>query len=111
MFDELMGSAPFRRFVMGQFTRRLSDLMALVDAIFTHRLDQRMATRLLAHHADRGAIFSMTHQQLADELGSIREVVSRLLKHFEDEGWIAIERGVLHVLSPEQLRQVAAQPR
>ena len=105
MFDRLMGQAFFRRFVMAQFTRRLSDLMAVVDAVFTHRLDQRLALRLLAHQATQGDSFAMTHQRLADELGSIREVVSRLLKQLEDHGWIAIERGSIRVLSVPALKE------
>lgn len=105
-FEPLMDDAVFRRFVLAQFTQRLSDLMALVDAVFTQRLDQRLAARLLAHQAVQGDAFAMTHQQLADELGSIREVISRLLKQFADEGWIAIERGTLRVLRTDDLRRL-----
>jgi CRP/FNR family transcriptional regulator len=107
LFDRLMEGALFRRFVMGQFTQRLSDLMALVDAIFTHRLDQRLAARLLAHRAEAGDVLGLTHQQLADELGSMREVVSRLLKQFEGEGWISIERGAIRVLALDQLHALS----
>jgi CRP/FNR family transcriptional regulator, anaerobic regulatory protein len=110
LFDELMGRSPFRRFVMGQFTQRLSDLMALVDAVFSHRLDQRLAARLLVHRAERGERFALTHQQLADELGSIREVISRLLRQFEDRGWIATERGAIRIVSPAGLQEFAAAP-
>lgn len=109
-FDRLMNDAGFRRFVMAQFTQRLSDLMALLDAVFTHRLDQRLAVRLVAHEAGNGSVCAMTHQQLADELGSIREVVSRLLKQFADEGWIRIERGAIHILAPDQLKRFAGEP-
>ena len=108
-FDRLMNDAGFRRFVMAQFTQRLSDLMALLDAVFTHRLDQRLAARLVAHEARDGAVYAMTHQQLADELGSIREVVSRLLKQFADEGWIRIERGSIHILAPGPLKRFASE--
>jgi len=109
-FDRLMNDAGFRRFVMAQFTQRLSDLMALLDAVVTHRLDQRLATRLVAHEARDGAVCAMTHQQLADELGSMREVVSRLLKQFADEGWIRIERGSIHILAPGPLKRFAIEP-
>jgi CRP/FNR family transcriptional regulator len=109
-FDRLMNEAAFRRFVMAQFTQRLSDLMALLDAVFTHRLDQRLALRLVAHAAGNGGVCAMTHQQLADELGSIREVVSRLLKQFADEGWIRIERGAIHILALDQLKRFAVEP-
>ena len=110
LFDGLMEHASFRRFVVGQFTQRLSDLMALVDAVFTHRLDQRMAARLLAHRVEFGDTFALTHQQLADELGSIREVVSRLLRQFVDKRWIAIERGSIRIVSSIELERFAAAP-
>lgn len=110
LFDDLMEHTPFWRFVMAQFTQRLSDLMALVDAVVTHRLDQRLAARLLAHREDQGELLCITHQQLADELASIREVVSRVLKQFEDQGWIVIERGALRIVSASALKDFAATP-
>lgn len=109
-FDRLMNDTALRRFVMAQFTQRLSDLMALLDAVFTHRLDQRLGLRLVAHEAGNGSVCAMTHQQLADELGSIRDVVSRLLKQFADEGWIRIARGAIHILALDQLKRFAAEP-
>lgn len=110
LFDELMDRTPFWRFVMGQFTQRLADLMALVDAVVAHRLDQRLAMRLLAHRDEQGDVFPVTHQQLADELASAREVVSRLLKQFESQGWIAIERGAIRIVSPAALKDFATAP-
>ena len=101
VFHSALGDADFRQFVMHQFVQRLSDLMALVDAVFMHRLDQRLAARLLAHGPD----CALTHQQLADELGSVREIVTRVLRHFAEEGWVSVERGHVHVLVPEALRR------
>jgi CRP/FNR family transcriptional regulator len=105
-FDALMGEVSFRRLVMAQFAQRMGDLMALVDAVVGHQLDQRLAQRLLAHRAEQGEAFALTHQQLADELGSIREVVSRLLKQFADKGWIALERGSIRVVDAQGLQSV-----
>lgn len=106
-FNRMMDGAAYRGFVVGQFAQRLSDLMALVDAIVTHRLDQRLAARLLAHRLETGDSFAVTHQQLADELGTIREVVTRVLKHFSDEGWIMIERGAIRIRDAAGLAQLA----
>jgi hypothetical protein len=66
---------PFRRFVFGIFADRLADLMALAEAVAFQRLDQRLAHTLLGH----GAVVHATHQMLADELGTVREIVTRLL--------------------------------
>jgi CRP/FNR family transcriptional regulator len=80
--------------------------MALVDAVVGHQLDQRLAQRLIAHHVEKGEAFALTHQQLADELGSIREVISRLLKQFADKGWIALERGSIRIVDAQGLQSV-----
>jgi len=107
LFEALLGQPVFRRYVMGQFARRLSDLMLLLDAVCMHRLDQRLAARLLAHRAEQGDVVAVTHQQLADELGSVREVISRLIKNFAQQGWIRIERGSICILAPAALQQCA----
>lgn len=90
----------FRDALLGQFARRLSELMALVDAVVTHRLDQRLATLLLQH----GEESPFTHQQLADQLGTVREIVSRLLRRFQEEGWVAGERGRVRILDAAALQ-------
>lgn len=85
-------SAGFRRFVFASFSERIAELMLLIEAIAFGRVDERLAERLLAFDAGTGPI-ELTHQQLAAELGTAREVVSRLLKEFERRGWVALTRG------------------
>jgi len=77
--------------------------MALVEAVAFHRLDRRLAAALLG----RGRRVSMTHQQLADELGSVREIVTRLLRGFADQGVVRLTRGAIEVLDASALRRVA----
>jgi CRP/FNR family transcriptional regulator, anaerobic regulatory protein len=96
--------AAFRRFVFGQFATRLADLMALTEAVAFQRLDQRLAGALLGH----GQVLHMTHQQLADELGTVREIVTRLLKRFENSGWVGLSRERIEVLDPVALRRLSA---
>lgn len=103
-FEQWMAAEPFRRFVMGVFADRLADLMALVEAVAFQRLDQRLAAALLG----RGAIVAVTHQALADELGTVREIVTRLLKRFEREGWVRLARERIELLDPPALRELAA---
>ena len=104
VFDQLLGShAPFRQYVFSLFAERLTDLMALVEAVAFHKLDRRLAAALLG----RGRIVALTHQQLADELGSVREIVTRVLRGFADQGWVQSTRGAIEVLDAVALRRVA----
>ena len=104
VFDQLLGShAPFRQYVFSLFAERLTDLMTLVEAVAFHKLDRRLAAALLG----RGRIVALTHQQLADELGSVREIVTRVLRGFADQGWVQSTRGAIEVLDAVALRRVA----
>jgi CRP/FNR family transcriptional regulator len=104
VFDELLaGHAPFRQYVFSLFAERLTDLMALVEAVAFHKLDRRVAAALLGH----GKVVALTHQQLADELGSVREIVTRVLRGFADQGWLQSSRGSIEVLDAVALRRVA----
>ena len=94
----------FRRFVFGIFADRLADLMALAEAVAFQRLDQRLAQALLGH----GAVVRTTHQALADELGTVREIVTRLLKRFERAGCVQLSRERIQVLDAVALRRLAA---
>jgi CRP/FNR family transcriptional regulator len=84
----------FRSQVFNRFSERLTELMNLVTAVAFQKLDQRLASFLVS----KPNPVTMTHQALADELGSFRELVSRLLKDFEHRGWVRLERGQVHVL-------------
>jgi len=96
--------AAFRRFVFGVFGDRLADLMALAEAVAFQRLDQRLAQALLGH----GSSLLTTHQALADGLGTVREIVSRLLSRFERAGWVRLSRERIDVLDGAALRALAA---
>lgn len=97
LFDTLMAlSAPFRRQIMVSYGERLDTLMMLVEEIAFQRMDVRLAEWLRSHAKD--SPLSITHQTLAVELGTAREVVSRLLKDFEREGWVRLARGRIEVL-------------
>ena len=100
LFQELLLEfEPFRRFVFGMYGERLAEMMELVEEVAFRRLDERLA-QLLVH---RGPVIQATHQKLADELGSVREFVSRLLRSFEDRGWVKLERERITVLDPKSL--------
>lgn len=92
LFDRLMNqSADFRLGIMDSYGRRLNDLMLLVEEVAFRRMDERLLHWLEAR-ASQGAI-TITHQELAVELGTAREVISRLLKEFERKGRLRLARG------------------
>jgi CRP/FNR family transcriptional regulator len=99
----LLEDEAFRRFVFSLYGDRLAEVMELVEAVAFRKLDQRLA-QLLVH---RGPLVQETHQKLADELGSVREIVSRLLRSFESHGWVKLERERVSVLDPKALAELA----
>jgi CRP/FNR family transcriptional regulator len=102
-FERCVRHESFRRFIFGIFADRLADLMALAEAVAFQRLDQRLAHALLG----RGISVHTTHQALADELGTVREIVTRLLKRFERAGWVGLARERIDVLDSAALRVMA----
>jgi len=101
----LVEHAPFRDFVFHLFTERIAELMQLVEEVAFARLDQRLAKLLLARSENT---LNVTHQQLADELGSVREIVSRLLKGFAAQGLVALGREQLTLIDRPGLQKIAS---
>ena len=88
----------WRRFVMKLYYERLSELLMLVDSIAFRHVDFRLIEKLKEKAGASNSPVLITHQQLANELGTAREVVSRLLKQLEKEKKIAISRGKIIIL-------------
>ncbi len=101
----MLEHAPFRDFVFHLFAERIGELMQLVEEVAFSRLDQRLAKLILARQDD---VLNVTHQQLADELGSVREIVSRLLKGFAAQGLVLLGREQLTVSDRAGLQKLAA---
>ena len=104
VFNRWLETPAFRNEVLGLFAERMADLTGLIDAVAFQRLDQRLAAALLG----RGTHLALTHQALADELGTVREIVSRLLRRFEREGWVSLSRERIQIADSAALRAVAA---
>lgn len=104
VFGQWLEGSEFRQFVLGVFADRMADLTALVDATAFQKLDQRLAAALLGH----GPVLAVTHQELANTLGTVREMVSRLLQRFEQQGWIELSRERIRIVDSASLRQCAA---
>ena len=101
----LASSDVFRSFVFSAYASRMSDLLLLIEEVAFGRIDARLAAWL----AERGGgELKATHQEIAVELGTAREVVSRQLKEFERRGWVALGRGRLAVQNIKALSALAA---
>lgn len=108
LFDELIASSrDFRRFVFTAFSRRVTNLFHVIEEVAFSRIDVRLAQRLL-QLADSSHRLSATHQDLANELGSAREVVSRQLHEFQRRGWIKAARGEIELTDSRALTGLAA---
>lgn len=92
--DLVLKSPEFRQFVFEALSHRMSHLMALIDDVAFRRVDQRLAGRLLTHVGP----LTVTHQMLADELGTTREVVSRTLESFQERGMLRLGRKRIEIL-------------
>jgi len=105
VFNRLMAhSDGFRHFVFAQIGDRMAWLMYLVQEIAFERTHVRLARKLLEGCGDDHVIYA-THADLAVELGTLREVISRLLKEFEHNGWVELSRGAIRVVNTAGLAQ------
>ena len=96
----------WREFVFELLSQRLSSVMAIVDEVAFRRMDKRLAA-LLNEHSRRSNLIQVTHQEIASELGSSREVISRLLEDFSARGMIEVSRGSIEILDREALEGVS----
>ncbi len=124
--DNVEDHPEWRRFLFGLYAKRLDEVLMLVDEVAFHHMDARLAAYLVKHavggrrsvRAARGARATAspakplpvdrTHAEIADELGTSREVVTRILKDFESDALIETSRGRIRLLDPEKLRERAA---
>lgn len=106
-FDRLLAEeASFRDFVFAAYSRRLIDLLRVVDEVAFGRIDVRLADRLLTLAGDAPEI-PATHQQLATELGTAREVISRVLHDFQKRAFIVQSRGCIKLIDKPALTILA----
>lgn len=97
---------PWREFVFDLLSSRLSSVMEIVDEVAFRRMDARVAALL----QERGRLINpvkITHQEIASELGSSREVVSRILEDFANRGLLQLGRGSIDILDFETLANTA----
>ena len=93
----------WRGFVFDLLSQRLSSMMAIVDEVAFRRMDVRLAAFLLKRDLSHNPL-RITHQEIAAELGSSREVISRLLEDFASREWVRLGRGTVEILDREILQ-------
>ncbi len=105
-FEQGLNESPeFRRFIFAAYGQRLAEVIRRVEELRFGSIQSRLARHLL-ERAEEG-VLATTHQDLATELGSAREVVSRQLKALEQQGLIRLARGHISLLRPEALAALA----
>lgn len=102
--DLLAQDHEFRAAVFAAFSHRIVELSNVIDDLLINRMDQKLAAWLIGKNA-QGPDIQTTHLRVATELGSAREVISRILKDFEHRGWVRLERGVIHVRNLSALKR------
>lgn len=97
-------SAPLANYTSQIMASRFTDVMWLVEQIMWKSLDQRLAAFLLEESRLEGSqALKMTHEKIANHMGTAREVVTRMLRYFQDEGVVSLSRGTVSILDAEKL--------
>ena len=94
----------WRNYVFDLLSKRLSEIIATIEEVAFRRMDTRIAEFLVNHSLTDNNSIRTTHQDIAMELGTSREVVSRILKHFEYEKLISLGRGTIKILDINSLK-------
>lgn len=109
-FDRGVELAPaFRRFVFANLGARVAEVIARMEEVVFRPIERRLAAYLLARSGG-GAVIQGTHQEIAVDLGTAREVVSRHLKRLETAGLVQLGRSTVEVKDPNNLRKLASAP-
>ncbi|MGB8213811.1 MAG: Crp/Fnr family transcriptional regulator [Anaerolineales bacterium] len=93
----------WREFVFDLLSQRLASIMDIVEEVAFRRMDARLAAFLVERSQLSGTLH-ITHQEIAAELGSSREVISRILEDFSADGLLRVTRGSIEVLDVEALQ-------
>ena len=90
----------WKNFVMQTYSARFDELLQTIDSVAFHKVDERLEKYLRDKSTVSGErILSVSHQQIAEELNSSREVISRLLKQLENNGSIKLGRNKIELIS------------
>ena len=103
-------SAPVANYTNELMATRFSDVMWLIEQIMWKSLDKRVAAFLLEEASIEGTDkLKITHEYIANHLGSHREVITRMLRYFQNEGMVKLSRGVVEITNTEKLEELSVQ--
>ena len=102
-------SAPAANFTTEIMAGRFSEVMWLMEQIMWKSFDRRLARFLLDESALEGtAVLHLTHETIANHLGTAREVVTRMLRYFQSEGLVRLSRGAVEITDAQKLNELAS---
>ena len=100
-------SAPVANYTNELMASRFSDVMWLMEQIMWKSFDKRLAAFLLEESSiEESTVLKITHETIANHLGTAREVVTRMLRYFQSEGMVKLARGTVEITDEEKLRQM-----
>ncbi len=108
LFNEILDKCPhFRKYLFKMLLKALSDVMMLTEEITFHGVNKRIASYLINKSSEtRSMILYVTHETIARELGTAREVVSRMIKEFSSHGILEVSRGKIKILESSSLEEI-----
>jgi len=105
--DIMETSAPVANYTNELMASRFSEVMWLMEQVMWKSLDKRVAAFLLEESRIEGTEeLRLTHETIANHLGSHREVITRMLRYFQSEGMIKLSRGAVRILDPVRLEEL-----
>ena len=106
VFKQLMEqSAPVANFTNELMATRFSEVMWLMEQIMWKSMDKRLAAFLLEEAAiEDSSVLKITHEAIANHIGTHREVITRMLRYFQNEGMVKLTRGTVQIVNEEKLR-------
>ncbi|MCR5640541.1 MAG: Crp/Fnr family transcriptional regulator [Lachnospiraceae bacterium] len=109
-FKQMMEqSVTIANYTNGLLSTRFSEVMWLLEQIMWQSMDKRLATFLVEEsQLEASTTLHLTHEKIASHLGTAREVVTRMLKYFQREGWISLNRGEILIRNFDALAHLAS---
>ena len=101
-------SAPLANYVNELMATRFSEVMWLIEQIMWKSIDKRLANFLLEEATlEESNVLKLTHEAIANHLGTAREVVTRMLRYFQNEGFVKLTRGTVEIVDRDSMGQLA----